>query len=379
MRENIGITLIALIITIIILIILTAITINNVIGTDLIGFATKAAENYMDAAKEEEEKISELISKGASAVPSTPITPPPATGGIGSSEVAYKLKEYQGKYVDIGLDTNGDSTVNDWEIFYATENRIFLIATDYVPVTKLEAWDVIGDSGALNGNGFKKYNDSYTYSACWPSVPTTFLDLPTETTDFLSLVMHNEYSLTDHQSQTNAIVVSHLLNTTAWKGIKDAANTEKQQYIDFVIGGPTLEMWCAAWNKAVAGDANGFVTIEPDPKTDGTGYNVKHDTTSNTYLYMNGTTNGLGENLSTLGSSYPLFFPHTTSKDNCYGYWLASPSASYSYFLMCVDCNNGCVSICGYNDSRLGVRPLVCLEFGVSLTYNAETEVYTLS
>ena len=72
MRENKGITLIALIITIIILIILTAVTLNNVIGTDLIGFAGSAAGNYIDAEKEEEEKISELMSKGG--IGSTPGT-----------------------------------------------------------------------------------------------------------------------------------------------------------------------------------------------------------------------------------------------------------------------------------------------------------------
>ena len=60
MKKNKGITLIALIITIIILIILTAITINNVIGTDLIGFATKAVENYTDAAKDEADKVDKL-------------------------------------------------------------------------------------------------------------------------------------------------------------------------------------------------------------------------------------------------------------------------------------------------------------------------------
>ncbi len=60
MKKNEGITLIALIITIIILIILTAVTINNVIGTDLIGFATKAVENYTDAARDEAEKTDKL-------------------------------------------------------------------------------------------------------------------------------------------------------------------------------------------------------------------------------------------------------------------------------------------------------------------------------
>ena len=72
MRENKGITLIALIITIIILIILTAVTLNNVIGTDLVGFAGSAAGNYIDAEKEEEEKINELMSKAGEVVPNTP-------------------------------------------------------------------------------------------------------------------------------------------------------------------------------------------------------------------------------------------------------------------------------------------------------------------
>ena len=61
MKKNKGITLIALIITIIILIILTAITLNNVIGTDLIGFATKAVENYTDAGEKEAEDIDKLV------------------------------------------------------------------------------------------------------------------------------------------------------------------------------------------------------------------------------------------------------------------------------------------------------------------------------
>ncbi len=60
MKRNEGITLIALIITIIILIILTAVTINNVIGTDLVGFATKAVENYADATRDEADKVDKL-------------------------------------------------------------------------------------------------------------------------------------------------------------------------------------------------------------------------------------------------------------------------------------------------------------------------------
>ena len=61
MKKNKGITLIALIITIIILIILTAVTINNVIGTDLIGFATKAVENYIEAEQREKNILNGIL------------------------------------------------------------------------------------------------------------------------------------------------------------------------------------------------------------------------------------------------------------------------------------------------------------------------------
>ncbi len=61
MKKERGITLIALIITIIILIILTAVTISNVMNSNLFGLAKGAAENYIQAGKEEDNKIDELI------------------------------------------------------------------------------------------------------------------------------------------------------------------------------------------------------------------------------------------------------------------------------------------------------------------------------
>ena len=57
--------------------------------------------------------------------------------------------------------------------------------------------------------------------------------------------MHTKYSF--NKSEPNSAAVSQLLNTDIWKPIKENA-TEKSK-IDFVIGGATVEMWCAAWNK----------------------------------------------------------------------------------------------------------------------------------
>ena len=295
--------------------------------------------------------------------------------GIGSTEVSGELKKYQGKYVDIGLDINDskkeDGTerpAGDWELFYATTDRIFLIAADYVPVTKLTEWGVIGDRGALSDPGFQRFS-YYTYNVNWPSTPKTFLKLPD-----LDVVMHGEYRLDPTSPIPNSIAVSHLLNTAAWDGIKEAAG--KKDSIDFVIGGPTLEMWCAAWEVAIKGNPDDLVALEADPQTNGTGYKVKYNGTSGCWLYVTGSPKSKPDS-DTL-DKYKTFFPHSAVHDGCYGYWLASPSAYDDDWLMNVY-SEGEVSCNPCNAANYGVRPVVCLGSGVSLVEIAESGKYTLS
>ncbi len=104
MRKNEGITLIALIITIIILIILTAITISNVMNANLFGLAKGAAENYIQAGKEEGSAINEIMNTVAGI----------ENGGEGGEttpqetlEVKLKVEEAQvtGDTIPISLET----------------------------------------------------------------------------------------------------------------------------------------------------------------------------------------------------------------------------------------------------------------------------------
>ena len=63
MKENKGITLIALIITIVIMLILVAVSVNVLINSNIIGQAEKAAEGYKTAYEQEQTRIDELMEK----------------------------------------------------------------------------------------------------------------------------------------------------------------------------------------------------------------------------------------------------------------------------------------------------------------------------
>ena len=61
MKENKGITLIALIITIVVMLILVAVSVNIIINSNIIGQAEKAAEGYKTAYEQEQTRIDELM------------------------------------------------------------------------------------------------------------------------------------------------------------------------------------------------------------------------------------------------------------------------------------------------------------------------------
>ena len=61
MKENTGITLIALIITIVIMLILVAVSVNVLINSNIIGQAEKAAKGYKTAYEQEQTRIDELM------------------------------------------------------------------------------------------------------------------------------------------------------------------------------------------------------------------------------------------------------------------------------------------------------------------------------
>ena len=86
---------------------------------------------------------------------------------------------------------------------------------------------------------------------------------------------------------------------------------------------------------------------------------------------------GTGENPSSYNMSLSgkegyknkLYYPHTSGYNSCNGYWLASPSAYGSDYVLRVSYGGG-VYYLNYNYSDGGLRPVVSLNSGI--TVNAE-------
>ena len=382
MKENKGITLIALIITIVIMLILVAVSVNVLINSNIIGQAEKAAKGYKTAYEREQTRIDELmeewnrleqdqcahtwgeenITKAATCTETGTKTRTCTKCGkvetvtiqalghnlvngvctrcgvnfeMTASDVANKPSIY-GSTV-----TNYNANGIKWKVFYATTDRIYLIASDYVHYSKL--------TNAYK-NGASCYNTgTHPYSYYWASGGTSL-----ETTGRQDgIFMATGYTL--NSSNQNSKCVSGLLNTNNWTDFVDT------NYADYAIGGPTLNMYIASWN------AKGYTTLYTNTNTNG--YYVGTS--------ANPTTDSADMSSDTAGYGDTLYYPYKSAYSNCYGYWLVAPSANFARFIMSVG-YNGYVSGSNYyssNGGPFGVRPLVSLKSGVTLQKNSDGTV----
>ena len=158
-------------------------------------------------------------------------------------------------------------------------------------------------------------------------------------------------------------IVSNLLNKNAWSRFAQGVNGAT------AIGAPTLEMYIASWNGKYSNDKLYYDTITTMGKFSGKGYYVGENEMPTTERV---------DMSSKMGYLDTLYYPHTTTYDNCKGYWLASPSATWTIqvgdesYLMSVTCDgqvNSWSNFFSYH--MLGIRPLVCLPSGTTLTQEA--------
>lgn len=363
MKNSKGITLITLVITIIVLLMLVSVTIAMMTGKNgLLTKATRAKEQTeitendeklklaVLAARDEEGKFSQgLLREGLKKYGFTPINGENETIIVTVNEKNYKINsegkieealvkkeitaaevvaapsEYYGKTVTNYTSANGQS---DWKIFYSNGTNIFLITSDYLDNSKIDttATEMTVDE---------------TYVALWNSAP----NMQTVSSETLRLFKATGYSLDNNND--NSKCISTLLNTNNWERFKDKENKAKS-----AIGSPTVEMWMESWNQLYPNDK-----VYCD-NTNSNGYYVGTSSSpTSTYIYL-GEKEGYGNK---------LFYPHTLPiSDRFFGIWLASPSATNDGNVFRLTCY-GDMSFMHYRTSGLGVRPVVCLNSGITI------------
>ena len=252
-----------------------------------------------------------------------------AQNTINAEEVANHPVVYCGKEVT-GYTCDNSAGVNKWKIYHSDGKNIYLIADNYITAEYIPTKDGATMTASTGYTNAYYFNDTllnkYTGAA---SITDTNI------TPWLSY-LKSSYGGSDNKNK-NMKATAYLLDTEIWKGFKNLTKAE------YAIGAPTLDMFVASYNTRFAKQIE---TIAQE-----TGYKLKF-TDGDSYEY------------SLVTCDYLTAHQY---KDNYSNYmWLASPSACNSGDLMSVYCI-GCVYNPDSDVSNLGVRPLVCLESGVSL------------
>ena len=256
-------------------------------------------------------------------------------------------KEIIGKYVTNYECASNSAIVTEadipgkWMIFNVDENNIYLIASDYITSVP---------DGKAGGKPSVGSNSSYPRGVSFSNILNDYKDEDGDGQTDISDIgkqLNKSYFTDNNYKSTNSNMksVAYMLDTNAWSGFKgDEA--------EYAIGGPTIELFFEAYNKAHGTSANQYQARAKST----TGYKITTD---------GGTT--WGGSTSTAGGNYlvtndPTFVIYTNK--NASAMWLASPSAGATSSVMYV---RAYVNDNSYTSAYYGFRPLVSLMSEVEL------------
>ena len=263
--------------------------------------------------------------------------------GITAQMVANEPSKYYGLKVTDYTSQNGQ---NDWKIFYSDGEHIFLITGDYINTAEK---DRISTETGMTKSG---------YNAYWSSKQVL------QTIDSKVLTRFKATGYTLQSGYDSSKRVSTLLNANNWTSYLDKELNESRK-AEYAIGSPTVEMWMESWNKRYPTDLIYCNNTNIIGYYVGTGINPTSRYISNSIMSKKE------------GYENKLYYPHRSTYNESYGYWIASPSTSDTSFVLRVLYSGrvGYENSTAYGDydySRLSVRPVVSLNTGV--TVNATDE-----
>ena len=272
--------------------------------------------------------------------------------------------ENYGDYVDypvylglnVSLDSKNDGEKEmpktEWRIFYENNDRVFLIAADFIPNTS----DILKNNDGLFD--IVRTTPDGTHGLHWAHKWDKNLEefKSNDMTNSVFGITNSSYQLNYDYSNSN--VASLLLDTNNWKKFVDI------QYADFAIGGPTIEMYKNSW------ESKGYIPF--NIKTDKYGYDI----IDVDYKQMS----------SNIGYKDNLYFPHRIMKesgieaDYIFTYWLASPATSE------IERGESLLSISSHGmivpnpiaSEGNGIRPIIALKSDVLTSGKNENGVWQL-
>ena len=385
-----GITLVALIVTIIVLLILAGVTVATLTGDNgLINKSGEAKAATENSALREELEVAVLSSfkkgslkynllkekldkiHGLTYVTENPTSLPlrvklkdqefkirsdgSIINGFEGDDVQRDPKTFYGSYVtnyecDNNPGINATEKPGKWQIFMADDDNIFLLASNNVTRKY---------TGTKNGEGYDYDSENYTIET---ATKMWFGNKITQ--QYNAQGIKNVLSKLDKQSiyhkwlnveanqrknNNNEKAVASILDIDVWAGY---SNTK---YSKYAIGGPTVEMFCKAYNNSHTGNE-----LEAKEEYDN-GYKIQKEGSNPA-----GNATELKKGAVNSNSDIMLFEQ---------GYWLGS-TANNSYTILTIN-PSGSINPQNTTDD-VGFKPLVCLKSDVYLVKNEDGETYSL-
>ena len=242
---------------------------------------------------------------------------------IDKTDVAGNPTKYYGAYVTNFISQSGDPNVG-WRIFHADENNIYLIADnyihfDYAPQSKNYSLTRNTDYKLSFDDVYKDYSGARDIN------------------DNRLIKWINYLSSNSTSANENIRAVAFMLDTTIWNKYANYG------YVEYAIGGPTLELFIASYNKV---NPNNQIYYSYND----TGYQIKWSDDSN-----------FVDEISGLDSLEDLYI--ISNENRASAMWIASPHAYSNNHLTVATCN----ARIEYRDytsaySYPGFRPVVCLK-----------------
>ena len=214
--------------------------------------------------------------------------------------------------------------LNKWKVFYVDGDYTYIILADYLPNSAI-------DTNQTYFNKLVKSNGNSIYANY--TAGTTDLERRTYLINALS-------EKSNWDSLLTGTINGHNVNET------------RSEHV-YAMGAPDIELWENSWNATYPADTL-YTRYANDLVQSSTTYDGWYigDTANPSSTYIN-----LNEKE---GYNNTLYYPHKSAVDGCYGYMLASSSASNYSNIFGVH-YNGNVNGYSYSYSSMAARPIISL------------------